>query len=548
MAGNVLTGKIVITAPGASNVFNQVAVSAGKAEAGLKRLAPASNSANLALINTGRVVQDLPFGFLGIANNLNPLLESFQRLKAETGSTGAALQGLKKSLLGAGGIGFALSLVSSALIVFGDRIFGAKAQMTSLQRVFSEAKDSFVNAYKAVATLSSEIDLAKQGLISKEGVVKSYNETIGKTTGLVTSLEEAEAGLIANSDAYIQMMLNKSVAQIAYGKAAEKAFKIEENWQKMIDASGKKVMVLGVNIADLATNKISNQNKALQKSVDLYKKIGDGATKAAADAAKGFNFFGDNKEIKVPKIKIKPDKIELAKLGSIQIELDPILSTKGPALSKIKESVLRIQEILNASPDFKGLEVPIKAFQNLQSKTNRGIELIRQGEIDRLKGLADTISGVLTPAFQGFFDTVKGGGNAFKAFAQAAGQALIALIEKLAIAAILSLILSSITGAGTAIGAASGKFGDIFKFLSGFGGARAGGGPVQGGKSYLVGERGAEIFMPNTGGRIIPNNQLGGATGISGGLSISGVVTNVLRGKDLLQLITLQTQSNNRLI
>jgi len=45
------------------------------------------------------------------------------------------------------------------------------------------------------------------------------------------------------------------------------------------------------------------------------------------------------------------------------------------------------------------------------------------------------------------------------------------------------------------------------------GGRRAGGGPVAGGSSYLVGEMGPELFTPAAGGgRITPNNSLGGAT------------------------------------
>lgn len=45
-------------------------------------------------------------------------------------------------------------------------------------------------------------------------------------------------------------------------------------------------------------------------------------------------------------------------------------------------------------------------------------------------------------------------------------------------------------------------------------GARAMGGPVAAGGSYLVGEKGPEIFMPNTGGRIIPNGASGGGMSI----------------------------------
>ena len=75
----------------------------------LNTLTKSSYQATLALTNLGRVAQDAPFGFLGIANNLNPLLESFQRLKATTGTTGGALKALASSLTGAGGIGLVLS-------------------------------------------------------------------------------------------------------------------------------------------------------------------------------------------------------------------------------------------------------------------------------------------------------------------------------------------------------------------------------------------------------------------------------------------------------
>ncbi len=42
-----------------------------------------------------------------------------------------------------------------------------------------------------------------------------------------------------------------------------------------------------------------------------------------------------------------------------------------------------------------------------------------------------------------------------------------------------------------------------------FGGARADGGPVSAGSSYLVGERGPELFTPSTSGAIVPNHAMG---------------------------------------
>ena len=59
-------------------------------------------------------------------------------------------------------------------------------------------------------------------------------------------------------------------------------------------------------------------------------------------------------------------------------------------------------------------------------------------------------------------------------------------------------------------------------FDAGFGGGRAAGGPVIGGTSYLVGERGAEIFTPSSSGFVTPNNKLGGGTVIN--VNVSGAI------------------------
>lgn len=54
---------------------------------------------------------------------------------------------------------------------------------------------------------------------------------------------------------------------------------------------------------------------------------------------------------------------------------------------------------------------------------------------------------------------------------------------------------------------------DIARAFGAFKGARANGGPVQGQRSYLVGERGPEIFTPSSSGRIIANDRIGGMGG-----------------------------------
>lgn len=57
-----------------------------------------------------------------------------------------------------------------------------------------------------------------------------------------------------------------------------------------------------------------------------------------------------------------------------------------------------------------------------------------------------------------------------------------------------------------------------------FGGGRAAGGPVSGGTTYLVGERGPELFTPSGSGNIIPNHRLGGGGGAVMNITVNGAI------------------------
>ena len=56
----------------------------------------------------------------------------------------------------------------------------------------------------------------------------------------------------------------------------------------------------------------------------------------------------------------------------------------------------------------------------------------------------------------------------------------------------------------------------------GLDGTKAAGGPVRGGGTYLVGERGPELFTPGISGGITPNHDLGGSTNIVVNVDASG--------------------------
>ena len=74
---------------------------------------------------------------------------------------------------------------------------------------------------------------------------------------------------------------------------------------------------------------------------------------------------------------------------------------------------------------------------------------------------------------------------------------------------------------------------------------REAGGPVKGGSSYLVGERGPEMFTPGVSGMITPNHALGGSTNIVVNVDASGsnVEGDEQQSRELGRLISVAVQS-----
>ena len=79
----------------------------------------------------------------------------------------------------------------------------------------------------------------------------------------------------------------------------------------------------------------------------------------------------------------------------------------------------------------------------------------------------------------------------------------------------------------------------------GFAGFMAAGGPVSAGSSYVVGEKGPELFVPHASGTIVPNNKMGGGSGSgSGGVTVN---YNIAAGVSRAELAPILEQERRRL-
>jgi hypothetical protein len=116
----------------------------------MEGLASNTKDANIAFANFGRIVQDAPFGLLGISNNIDPLLNSFSQLKASTGGAGAALAAMGRQLLGPAGLIFLLGSALPTALLFAQKYF------KDMKKEVDETNDSINTIIEQFARLAAQ--------------------------------------------------------------------------------------------------------------------------------------------------------------------------------------------------------------------------------------------------------------------------------------------------------------------------------------------------------------------------------------------------------
>ena len=168
-----------------------------------------------------------------------------------------------------------------------------------------------------------------------------------------------------------------------------------------------------------------------------------------------------------------------------------------------------------------------------------GLTKYREGMKDISTRVSDMVVNSFKKMEDALTDFVTGGKLSFKDLANSIIKDMIRIqIQQSVTGPLSSFIGSLFTPASIGSQVGSNLGGHIA-------GAKASGGPVRGGSSYLVGERGMEIFTPKTSGNITPNHQLGGNTSVVVNVDASGtdVQGNDQQANQLGRLISIAVQS-----
>lgn len=530
----------------------------------------ATDQATQALVNLSRVAQDAPYGFMGIANNLNPLLESFQRLSSSAKDAGTSLgKELRNALMGPAGVGLALGVVSSLVVKFGDDIakfvtdaLNGKDALKEYKTALEGIGSGFTSAVEKSDKVKNAFEQYHRGIMTGTEALRIYNKQLGDNLGIKKDINDAEETYKNKSAAYVEASLQRALADAASKKAAEELLKqrlMAENPDQFKKATD--VFVPGMGLATSETQKAAQANRQKQAVAEQetiiarYRKIAYDASAVAALYEKGFDFSLDP-----DKTKTKQDKQPLEKYGlelaaiKKRAELlkeigQPILQTNTEDLAKADKK--RLADIktfgdYKMSGDFgKSLEGKTSQFFEEENKKNEIIKtrtaLLKEQQ-EAYFNMADTISNYATNSIMGLFDAMERGVD----IGEALGNMFMDLAKQIAAAAIkaaiFQAIISLLPGGAAAEGVAksTGGFWGTFKGLLGL----ADGGIVTKPTLAMVGEGSqSEAVMPLSKlGSMMQSTFNAGAMASN----VNGGGGNfVLRGNDLVLALNRSNYSLN---
>mgnify|MGYP003110136666 CR=1 FL=1 len=476
----------------------------------------------------------------GIIGGGFPLLFGQGPLAAAAGGVGGVAGGALAAIPGMGQFGFALSIAGTA-------IGSAMEDLTEALKKPEENIENLINKLGLVGTPTGELalKLEKVGATSSAAriLLDEFNEKMGKSPEelLATTKQLTEFKNKIN-ELGTEITLFLSTVLIPFINAIGGALDTSKLLRMLEDKVGKKekfrIQQEIVNKANIFTDSIIRTNKAMgikpekTRSQMLTEFIDLGLKEAL-----GLSIF-DEKPITPKAGGGKPPGSDLATQTFQDREIVPLkqalqieqnrLNISGENLTFMKEQF----ELTNLQKELEFFINEEKQFNNgLHDETIQKLEAevnLQKQVVANAKALADPMKKVAdliqVEMGNGIKDLIKG----TKTLNEVMGNMLNKMAD-----AFLNLAIFGNIGGGSITG---GLLGSIFK---------ADGGPVKAGGSYIVGERGPEMFSPGVSGMITPNHALGSGTNVVVNVDASGssVEGDEDRGRELGRLISVAVQS-----
>jgi hypothetical protein len=266
-------------AKGVSDEMAKIPASTKKAASGFNGL---SNSINQVSRELPAFAFSAQTGFLAISNNIPILIDEITALrKANAALTASGKEAVPiwkqvaSSLFSwqtAMSVGISLSVLYakeiggfiSALFKGKEAIDAAKISLNALNGAYKS--DAVKDNVQDLLQLRINLGLASKGYISKKGVLKEYNESIGITEGKTNDVKVAEQKLIDLTPKLIEAYVYRAAAQKILSDSISNLIEVQRNQNELdtAEAEKKKVQAELNALAPTAENEMLKKSKLIR--------------------------------------------------------------------------------------------------------------------------------------------------------------------------------------------------------------------------------------------------------------------------------------------
>jgi len=545
-----------------------------------EKIALGSNKAGLALNDLSRIAQDAPYGFIGISNNLNPMIESFNRLAATEGGTKKALSAMLNGLSGPAGIGLAIGAVSALLVVFSKNITEAfEKPVDKLKKLREELAKLNEDIYKIAGAaqsnqligsiLSEKVSNQKLDITTRQNAIielkKLYQDNKDIQDLDIKSIDTYTANYLKslnNKAAIQQLEIGKEKNYTSALSAANAEFKrITEERDNLIkntyattrqQEQGKTTQQLRdeikANYVDILAGAQSDINKAkdsLSRNLDevlkfkIPQKEDNKEFKKALDEKIALLEYDIRKTNEWANEQIKiHDKIRISARKAFTVDwADMLPSTKiDKSQAGLPDWYMKQRNQENPSESKIDKELPAWYNKTIALQNENTISI--KNQYNEYKKFSNLLSGEITNGLMSAYDAMQNGENPI----QALGDAFARMAEQIAFAVIEASIFEALLNAFPELKGVFATVGAISNAVS-YSGPRASGGITNGASLAMVGEAGPEAIMP-----LSKLSNMINSTFNAGAMSVSSSGNSgqfVLRGQDLLLAVNRTQKASN---
>ena len=353
---------------------------------------------------------------------------------------------------------------------------------------------------KTFAELTVNLQLALAGPISQ--FLKLVNEVLDQGTSISLGQGKGTVNLGPGEEKFLRsfsgVLANMNQSQIDRILRAE----------------------IGTNVEGL---QITNERRQAIRKFDLARQTNPAGLDAFMGG--GSSFAGGNTPLEVDAKRVASAQKKVKAMQK-EVEFAKLVVDEGLKEADIQRQIQAITENLNEE-ELKLLDTQGLSVRALVEKNNQAKQLVENARMieESFKSLTQNISTDLAQGIQGL---IRG--------TSTLNDVLNNVLNKMIDAAFNMAFFGN---AGGTLTKGLGLFGNLF------GGFLQSGGPARAGKSYIVGEKGPELFTPSVSGMVTPNSKMGGSTNIVVNVDASGssVEGDEQSSRELGRLISVAVQS-----